>query len=104
MWTYPTIDPVALDLGFAQIHWYGIMYLLGFLGFLLLGSQESKKSKHWNKDLVSDFLFYGALGVIIGGRLGYILFYDLENYLENPMAILQVWTIIYQEYIIDDFE
>ncbi len=91
MWTYPTIDPVALDLGFAQIHWYGIMYLLGFLGFLLLGSQESKKSKHWNKDLVSDFLFYGALGVIIGGRLGYILFYDLENYLENPMAILQVW-------------
>jgi phosphatidylglycerol:prolipoprotein diacylglycerol transferase len=91
MWVYPSIDPVALDLGFAQIHWYGIMYLLGFAGFFLLGSKEAKNSKHWNKDFVSDFLFYGAIGVILGGRLGYVLFYDLANYIENPLAILQVW-------------
>ena len=91
MWNYPVIDPVALDLGFAQIHWYGLMYLLGFLGFLLIGNQESKKNPHWNKELVSDFLFYGALGVILGGRLGYVLFYDLATYIENPSAILQVW-------------
>ncbi len=92
MWNYPTIDPVALNLGFAQIHWYGLMYLLGFLGFLLLGNQEAKKSKFWNKDLVSDFVFYGSLGVILGGRLGYIIFYDLDHHLQNPIAILQVWN------------
>lgn len=91
MWNYPAINPVAFDLGFAQIHWYGLMYLLGFLGFLLLGNQESKKSPHWNKELVSDFLFYGALGVVLGGRLGYIVFYDLDTYIQNPSAILQIW-------------
>lgn len=91
MWTYPNFDPVALDLGFAQIHWYGLMYLLGFLGFLLIGSHESKKSKHWNKELVSDFLFYGAVGVILGGRIGYVLFYDLAAYVDDPIRIFQVW-------------
>ncbi len=91
MWNYPIINPVALDLGMLQIHWYGLMYLLGFLGFFLLGNQESKTSKYWNKELVSDFLFLGAIGVILGARLGFILFYDLNNHLQNPIEILKVW-------------
>ena len=91
MWTYPSIDPIALDLGSFQIHWYGLMYLLGFLGFWLYGNLKAKNSPYWNKDLVSDFLFYGALGVILGGRLGYILFYDLAHYLEAPLDVLKVW-------------
>lgn len=85
------MDPVAIALGPIQIHWYGLMYLAGFLTFWLYGSFLSNKKQHWNKDLVSDFLFYGALGVILGGRIGYILFYDLPHYLEHPLDMLEVW-------------
>lgn len=91
MWTYPSIDPVVLDLGFLQIHWYGLMYLAGFLGFWLYGNYKAKTSQYWNKELVSDFLFYGALGVILGGRIGYIVFYDLSHYLETPLDVFKVW-------------
>lgn len=91
MWNYPEIDPVALALGPVQIHWYGLMYLLGFLGFWLLGTREAKRSKDWTADYVSDFLFYGALGVMIGGRVGHILFYDLVFYIDNPLAVFKVW-------------
>lgn len=94
MWSYPEIDPVALDLGMLQIHWYGLMYLAGFAFFYLYGSYQAKQARfvdHWGGDRVSDFLFYGALGVILGGRIGYILFYDLASYLDNPIAIIQVW-------------
>jgi phosphatidylglycerol:prolipoprotein diacylglycerol transferase len=91
MWTYPEIDPVALSLGPLHIHWYGLMYLFGFAFFWIYGSIQARTSPNWNKDLVSDFLFYGALGVILGGRLGYILFYDLAHYLQAPLDIFQVW-------------
>lgn len=91
MWTYPEIDPVALNLGFLQIHWYGLMYLAGFAFFWLYGGYQAKSSAHWNKQLVGDFLFYGALGVILGGRIGYILFYDLAHYIEHPLTVFQVW-------------
>lgn len=91
MWTYPEIDPVALSLGPVQIHWYGLMYLAGFAFFWLYGSYKAKTSGHWTKELVGDFLFYGALGVILGGRIGYILFYDLAHYLDYPLDVFQVW-------------
>lgn len=92
MWTYPDMSPVALDLGFLQIHWYGLMYLLGFAFFWLYGSYRAKQySEYWTPDRVSDFLFYGALGVILGGRIGYILFYDLAHYLQHPLDVLRVW-------------
>ncbi len=89
MWTYPEIDPVALSLGPLQIHWYGLMYLFGFAFFWIYGSLQARTSPNWNKDLVSDFLFYGALGVILGGRLGYILFYDLAHYLQQPLDVFK---------------
>lgn len=91
MWEYPAMDPVALSLGSLQIHWYGIMYLLAFLGGWLYGNIRAKKIEPWNSEMVSDLLFYVAMGVILGGRLGYILFYDLAVYLENPLLIFKVW-------------
>ncbi len=91
MWEYPSIDPVALSMGPLQIHWYGIMYLLAFLGGWLYGNIRAKKIEPWNSEMVSDLLFYVAMGVILGGRLGYILFYDLAAYLESPLLVFKVW-------------
>lgn len=86
------IDPVALAIGPLDIHWYGIMYLVGFGCFYWLGSLRARTTAGWTSEQVSDLLFYGAVGVILGGRLGYILFYDLEYTLANPIRILQIWN------------
>ncbi|WP_127470241.1 prolipoprotein diacylglyceryl transferase [Thiomicrorhabdus aquaedulcis] len=91
MWHYPQIDPVALALGSFQIHWYGIMYLLAFgLGWFY-GVRRARKLEPWNSEMVGDLLFYVALGVILGGRIGYILFYDFAHYSQNPLDVLKVW-------------
>lgn len=91
MWSYPEIDPVALSLGPLSIHWYGLMYLFGFAGGWALGLLRARKISPWNAEWVGDLLFYVALGVILGGRLGYILFYDLAHYLDAPLDVLKVW-------------
>jgi len=91
MLTHPQIDPVAIHLGPLQIHWYGIMYLIGFSAAWWLGKRRAAQSSDWNADQIGDLIFYGALGVILGGRLGYILFYDLPAYLEAPMNIFKIW-------------
>ena len=81
MISYPNINPVALDLGFAQVHWYGLMYLIGFMGSWWLGVKRAAYSdSDWNNEQVSDVIFYGALGVILGGRIGYILFYNFTAF------------------------
>ncbi len=84
------IDPVAIDLGFMQIHWYGLMYLFGFVAAWLLARHRAE-SIGLSKSQVEDLLFYGALGVIVGGRLGYAIFYDLAANLDNPLNILKIW-------------
>lgn len=92
MLTYPDIDPVALDLGVVKVHWYGLMYLFGFLGAWWLGSVRARsKNSGWTRQQVSDVIFYGALGVILGGRIGYILFYNFDLFLGNPLIILRIW-------------
>ncbi len=91
MLEYPQIDPVLLDVGPIKVHWYGMMYLFGFLGAWLLGSWRAKKLPDWNRDDVSDMVLYGAVGAVLGGRIGYILFYKLGWYLENPVAVLRIW-------------
>lgn len=92
MLKYPEIDPVALQIGPISIHWYGIMYLIGFGAAWWLGSRRAKvQGAVFKPEQVSDLIFYGALGVILGGRLGYILFYDLANYLSNPLNIFKIW-------------
>lgn len=87
---YPTIDPVALSLGPIQIHWYGLMYLFGFAGAWWLGRVRATRYG-WTAEQVEDLLFYGAIGVIVGGRLGHALFYDLPNNLAHPLQIFKVW-------------
>ena len=93
MLTYPNIDPVALSLGPLSIHWYGIMYLLGFACFWWLGGIRAKQSDTLlkNREQVGDLLFYGAVGVVIGGRVGYMLFYNFDQLASNPFALLKIW-------------
>src|SRR5690625_3029914 len=85
---YPHIDPVALSLGPVQIHWYGLMYLVGFMGAWWLCLRRAKQlNSGWTPQQVSDLIFYGALGVIIGGRVGYVVFYDVANFMAEPWRI-----------------
>jgi len=93
MLIHPQFDPVAIQIGSFGIHWYGLMYLTGFLGFLLLGKQQIKHKPwfNWTDEMLDDALFYGAMGVIIGGRLGYVLFYQFSHFLQNPLEIFAVW-------------
>lgn len=85
------IDPVAISLGPVQVHWYGLMYLIGFLGGYLLGVYRAGSTPGWNKEQVSDLLFYIAVGVIVGGRLGYALFYKFSYYIDHPVETLFIW-------------
>ena len=89
----PEIDPIAVALGPLAIRWYGLMYLVGFIGGGLLGSWRCREGRSsWVPQDVWDLLFYIAIGVVLGGRLGYALFYNAGYYVSNPMEILQVWS------------
>jgi phosphatidylglycerol:prolipoprotein diacylglycerol transferase len=92
MLAYPHIDPIALQIGPLAIHWYGLMYLAGFGLAWVLGRW---RIRHHPCGLtlndLEDIIFYGVLGVVLGGRLGYVLFYKPEDYLAHPLAIFQVW-------------
>lgn len=88
--TYPNINPIALDLGFIQIYWYGIMYLLAFLSAYLLATHRAKQLSDWNKQQIEDLIFYGAIGVVVGGRLGYALFYNFSVFVADPLSIFAV--------------
>ena len=94
MLSYHDIDPVAFSLGsFFQVHWYGIMYMLAFLaGWFLLRIQAGKRGSKFTSNDVEDLLSWLILGVILGGRLGYILFYDLPVYLDSPLEVFKVWN------------
>lgn len=93
MLTHPQFDPVALQLGPVAIHWYGLMYLLAFAQVILLGRWciAHRPWTNWTPKMLDDVLFYGVLGVILGGRLGYVLFYKPAEYLANPLDIIRVW-------------
>ena len=89
---YPTINPEALQLGPVKIHWYGLMYLLGFaIAWLLALYRANKPNSGWDKDQVADFIFYSALGVILGGRIGYMLFYDFSGLISDPLSLFKIW-------------
>lgn len=92
MIAYPQIDPVALHLGPLHIHWYGLMYLIGFAGSWWFWQMRAKRpGSGWNAEQVSDLVFYGAMGVILGGRIGYCLFYNLSFYAAHPLHVFYVW-------------
>lgn len=92
MLLHPQFDPVAFSLGPLSVRWYGLMYLLAFVQFILLGRYRIKKSlSPLSVEQLDDLLFYGMLGVIIGGRLGQVLFYEPEYFLAHPLEIIAVW-------------
>ncbi|WP_027469910.1 prolipoprotein diacylglyceryl transferase [Deefgea rivuli] len=93
MLVHPQFDPVAIHLGPVGVHWYGLMYLIGFVLFVMLGRWRIRRGnpKGWQTSEMDDLLFYGVLGVILGGRLGYVLFYKPAFYLAHPLDILKVW-------------
>jgi phosphatidylglycerol:prolipoprotein diacylglycerol transferase len=95
MLVHPQFDPVALALGPVQIHWYGLTYLAAFGLFLFLAARRVRlphfAAAGWTRRDVEDILFLGVLGVVVGGRIGYAIFYKPGQYLANPAEILMVW-------------
>ena len=91
MLTYPNINPVAFNLGPIAVHWYGIMYLLAFAMAIFVANLRVKIYKlDWNKQQISDLTFFAALGVILGGKLGFILFYEILPNI-NHLNSLSLW-------------
>jgi len=92
MYTYPSIDPVAFSLGPIKVHWYGLMYLIGFAGAWLLAYWRMKHYKlNWTSDQISDLIFYAALGIVLGGRIGYMLFYNFTVLIHQPLELFKIW-------------
>ena len=95
MLIHPMPDPIAIYLGPLAIRWYGLMYLAAFAQFIILGRVRIKQThiavQGWRNEHLDDMLFYGVLGVVLGGRLGEVLFYQPAYYLSNPLDILMVW-------------
>ncbi|MYZ51146.1 prolipoprotein diacylglyceryl transferase [Malikia spinosa] len=99
MLIHPQIDPVALSLGPLSVHWYGLTYLAAFLMFVWLGRRRLRHPSFasiegrgaWSARDVEDILFLGVLGVVLGGRIGYVLFYKPLEYLAHPLKVFAVW-------------
>ncbi len=92
MLTYPQIDPVLFQIGPLAVRWYGLMYLGGFLfASFWIGRLAPGRGLDLNRDRLSDLLFYGVLGVILGGRCGYVLFYNAVYFVEHPLKVFAVW-------------
>ncbi|MDH3449533.1 MAG: prolipoprotein diacylglyceryl transferase, partial [Gammaproteobacteria bacterium] len=92
MIAYPSIDPVAISLGPVKVHWYGLMYLLAFFSAWWLGKRHARLD--WSPvkpGQVDDIIFYGALGVVLGGRIGSVIFYNFDSFLQNPLYLFKIW-------------
>ena len=95
MLVHPQFDPIAIQLGPVGIHWYGLTYLVAFGLFLWLATLRTRQPQYaqagWNRREVEDMLFWGVLGVVIGGRLGYVLFYKPGYYVAHPLEVAMVF-------------
>lgn len=93
MLIHPQIDPIALHIGPLAVRWYGLMYVLAFAGFYLLGRlrMTQRPETGWTPKELDDLMFWGVIGVVIGGRLGQVLFYEPGYYLADPAEIIAVW-------------
>src|SRR5689334_6260592 len=93
MLMHPQFDPIAFRLGPLAVRWYGLMYLAGFVLFIVLGRHRARQQMltGWRSSDVDDMLFFGVFGVILGGRLGYVLFYKPLYYLAHPLEVFEVW-------------
>jgi len=89
---FPKFDPVIFSIGPVSLHWYGLMYLVGFIFAMWLATRRANKpGSGWKKEEVENLLYAGFLGVFIGGRVGYVLFYNLPLFLDNPLYLFKVW-------------
>ncbi len=88
---YPAIDPVLLQLGPLKVHWYGLMYLVAFAAAWWLGHYRARRIGLMTAEQVDDLIFYGAVGVVVGGRLGSILFYNFDRFADDPLYLFRVW-------------
>ena len=92
MLVHPQFDPIAVQVGPLAVHWYGLMYLIGFTLFYLFGLYRCRQEwRGITKANLEDLLFVGMVGVIVGGRLGFVLLYQPEYYLSHPLEIFSVW-------------
>ena len=93
MLIHPGFDPVAVRLGPLSVHWYGLMYVAAFVQFLWLGRRHllRRPDLTMTPDLLDDLMFWGVLGVVLGGRLGYVLFYKPLDFVADPASIVAVW-------------
>ena len=92
MMIHPQFNPVAISIGPVAIRWYALSYIVGFILFLWLGRRRIKQGNTaFTKEMLDDFLTWGVVGVILGGRLGYILFYNFSAYLAHPLDMFKVW-------------
>ena len=92
MLPYPEIDPVAFAVGPLKVHWYGLMYLGAFAAAWWLARRRARRpGAPIDPEQVEDLIFWGAIGVIVGGRLGYVLFYGFEHFLREPLWLFRVW-------------
>lgn len=90
--THPNVDPVALSLGPLSVHWYGLMYLAAFVSAFFIAKQQV--SKPWSlikAEHLDDMIFYAALGVVLGGRFGYVFFYNFDKFLADPIWLFKIW-------------
>ncbi len=93
MIVHPNINPVAINIGPLPVHWYGLMYLIGFVGGALIGVYRARRPHSgWKTQEVWDVLFYIAIGVVVGGRVGYVLFYQFQYYISHPLEVFSLWT------------
>lgn len=89
---YPQIDPIIVSLGPVALRWYGLMYLLGFAAVWWLGHKRAAtQHPHWSDNELSDLVFYGAVGAVLGGRIGYVLFYNVSALATDPLYLLRIW-------------
>lgn len=92
MLPYPNIDPIAISLGPVKIHWYGLMYVIGIGAVWFLTRQRTRQPGFpWTAAQIEDLIFYAALGLVVGGRVGYALFYNLPAFLGDPLMLFRVW-------------
>jgi phosphatidylglycerol---prolipoprotein diacylglyceryl transferase len=92
MIVYPGFNKIAFSIGPIKVHWYGIMYLLGFAGGWWLGRRRAQRADStWKPNDVDDLIFFSMLGVILGGRIGYVLFYGLQFWADDPWYPLKIW-------------
>ncbi len=91
---YPVIDPIIVELGPVALRWYGLMYLLGFAAFYFLGKYRINRGlvDGWTAEEIGDAMFYGVVGVLVGGRVGFAFFYGFDQLIEDPLWLFKIWT------------